>query len=67
MTTTIRPARPGDEAAIVRLIQELAAYEREPDAVQATADGLAAHLFATAPQVYAHVAEQDGGIVGIAV
>jgi len=67
MTTTIRPARPGDEVGILRLINELAAYEREPDAVEATAAGLAAHLFAATPRVFAHVAEHDGGIVGIAV
>jgi GNAT superfamily N-acetyltransferase len=67
MTTTIRPAQPGDEVDILRLIQALADYEREPDAVQATADGLRAHLFADEPRVFAHVAEQDGRILGIAV
>lgn len=64
---TIRPARPGDEDGIVRLVEALAAYEREPDAVELTADGLHAHLFAGTPRVFAHVAEQDGRIVGIAV
>jgi GNAT superfamily N-acetyltransferase len=64
---TIRPARPGDEADILRLIRALAAYEREPHAVEATADGLRAHLFGDEPRVFAHVAEQDGRIVGIAV
>jgi GNAT superfamily N-acetyltransferase len=64
---TIRPARPGDEDDILRLIRALAEYEREPDAVEATADGLRAHLFADVPRVLAHVAEQDGRIVGIAV
>jgi GNAT superfamily N-acetyltransferase len=67
MTTTIRPARPGDEADILRLIRALADFEREPDAVEATAEGLHAHLFADVPRVFAHVAEQDGRIVGIAV
>jgi GNAT superfamily N-acetyltransferase len=67
MTATIRPARPGDEAGILRLIQALADYEREPEAVEATAEGLAAHLFADLPRVFAHVAEDDGRIVGIAV
>jgi GNAT superfamily N-acetyltransferase len=67
MTATIRPARPGDESDIVRLIQALADYEREPDAVEATAEALRAHLFAEVPRVFAHVAEQDGRIVGIAV
>lgn len=63
----IRPARPGDEHDILRLIRALAAYEREPDAVETTTDDLRTHLFAEAPRVYAHVAEQDGRVVGIAV
>jgi GNAT superfamily N-acetyltransferase len=67
VTTTIRPAQPGDEADILRLIQVLADYEREPDAVQLTAGQLRAHLFADVPRVFAHVAEHDGRIVGMAV
>ena len=67
MSAVIRPARPGDEHDIVRLIRALAAYEREPDAVEATAEGLRAHLFAADPRVFAHVAEQDGRIVASAV
>jgi GNAT superfamily N-acetyltransferase len=67
MTATIRPARPGDEADILRLIRALADYEREPDAVEATAEGLAAHLFADGPRVFAHVAEQEGRVVGMAL
>lgn len=73
MTVTIRPARPGDEHDILRLIRALADYEREPDAVEATAEGLRSHLFGGEPQVFAHVAEGDdtdegpGGVVGIAV
>ena len=67
MTATIRPARPGDEGDILRLIRALADYEREPDAVENTVEGLRAHLFAETPHVFAHVAELDGRIVGIAV
>jgi ribosomal protein S18 acetylase RimI-like enzyme len=67
MTATIRPARPGDEGDILRLIRALADYEREPEAVENTAEDLRAHLFADAPHVFAHVAELDGHIVGIAV
>jgi len=67
MTTTIRRARPGDEHDIVRLVRALACYEREPDAVEATAEGLAALLFGKEPKVFAHVAEQDDRVVGIAV
>jgi GNAT superfamily N-acetyltransferase len=64
---TVRPARPGDEGEILRLIRALADYERDPDAVEATADGLADHLFRPDARVYAHVAESGGRIVGIAV
>jgi GNAT superfamily N-acetyltransferase len=67
MTAEIRPARPGDEVDILRLIRALADYEREPDAVEATVETLRAHLFSDAPRVFAHVAEQDGRVVGIAV
>ena len=67
MKTTIRRARPGDEHDILRLVHALATYERQPDAVKATADALAALLFGDDPKVFAHVAEQDGAVVGIAV
>jgi len=67
MSLTVRRAQPGDEHEILRLIRALADYEREPDAVEATAGGLAGHFFNNAPKVFAHVAEADGRIVGIAV
>jgi GNAT superfamily N-acetyltransferase len=67
MSVTIRPARPGDEVDIHRLIVALADYEREPDAVRATPGDLRAHLFAAAPRVFAHVAEVEGRVVGMAV
>lgn len=63
----IRRAAPGDEHDILRLIQALAAYENEPGAVEATAEGLAAKLFGDDPKVFAHVAELDDKVVGIAV
>jgi GNAT superfamily N-acetyltransferase len=64
---TVRPARPGDEHGVLRLVHALADYEREPGAVEATAEGLHAHLFGPEPKVFAHVAELDGRIVAIAV
>jgi GNAT superfamily N-acetyltransferase len=66
---SVRPAGPGDLAAILRLIQELAVYEREPDAVEATEDHLRVALFPEdrAPIAFAHVAEVDGEIVGMAL
>lgn len=63
----VRRARPDDVAAILRLIVALAAYEREPDAVKATEATLTQTLFAADARVWAHIAEHDGVVVGIAV
>ncbi|WAC22139.1 N-acetyltransferase family protein [Blastomonas sp. SL216] len=67
MTVTIRSAVPGDEAAILRMVIALAVYEREPDAVKATEASLRATLFGENPQVFAHLAEIEGEIVGLAL
>lgn len=67
MTVTIRPARPGDESGIVRLVRALAEYERAPEAVMLTDEALAEHLFAEPAHVFAHVAEREGRLVGMAV
>jgi GNAT superfamily N-acetyltransferase len=67
MSVTIRTARPGDEADILRLITALAVYETEPDAVKATEDSLRATLFGEVPRVWAHLAELDGRVVGLAL
>lgn len=65
----IRPATPEDLPAVLDLVRQLAAYEREPDAVTGTVDSYAACLFpeSGSPTVWAHVAEHDGQVVGIAV
>lgn len=63
----IRPIRPDDVAAALELIRELAAYEFEPDAVEAVEDDLRRALFAERPAVYAHVAVEQGEVVGVAV
>ena len=56
----IRPARPDDVPEIHRLIEGLAEYEKEPDAVEATEADLHRSLFADTPAVFAHVAEHTG-------
>ena len=56
----IRPAVPTDVTALLELVQQLADYEREPDAVEATEADLLASLFAPQPLVHAHVAEVRG-------
>ncbi|MEI2778638.1 MAG: GNAT family N-acetyltransferase [Tetrasphaera sp.] len=65
----IRRARPADTAAILQLVRDLARYEREPDAVEASRDDFAAALFPAqgAPTAHAHVAEVEGEVVGMAV
>jgi GNAT superfamily N-acetyltransferase len=63
----LRRALPGDEPGILALIHALAAYEREPDAVENTEERLTAMLFGDEPKVFAHVVERDGEIVGIAI
>jgi GNAT superfamily N-acetyltransferase len=63
----IRPARPGDVAAIHRLIRDLADYQGFPDSVVSTPDDLRRSLFDGEPAVFAHVAEHEGAVVGYAL
>lgn len=63
----LRRARPGDEPGILALIRALAAYEREPDAVENTEGMLTTTLFGDEPRAFAHVVEREGQIVGIAI
>ncbi len=64
---TIREARPADVPVILQLIHDLALYEKEPDAVRNTAEGLEAALFGDHPTIYAHVAEAQGEVQGFAL
>lgn len=63
----LRAARSGDETGILACIQGLADYEREPDAVLNTTDALAETFFGDDPRASAHVVEEGGEIVGIAI
>lgn len=65
----IRPATADDVDDLARLVRELALYEKEPDAAVATADHFREALFpvGASPAAYAHVAERDGTVVGMAV
>ncbi|NUL45147.1 N-acetyltransferase [Cellulosimicrobium funkei] len=51
----VRPAVPADVPHILRLIKDLAVYEKEPDAVKTTEAALEASLFGDEPAVYCHV------------
>ena len=63
----IRKARPSDVPAVLELIQALATYEREPDAVVATETDLDEALFGPDPSAGCQVAEVDGAVVGFAL
>jgi GNAT superfamily N-acetyltransferase len=63
----IRAAVPADVPVILRFVRELAAFEREPDAVLATEAMLAEALFGPAPAAEAVLADVDGAAVGFAL
>jgi GNAT superfamily N-acetyltransferase len=63
----IRPARPDDVKAMMDLIGELADYERARHEVRITEPDLRDALFGAASAVFAHVAEVDGEVVGVAL
>lgn len=65
---TIRLAEPADVPVLLQLVRELAAYEREPDAVETTEDMLAAALFGPDAVASCHVAlDEQGAVVGFAL
>ncbi len=66
LMVTLRPASAADVGLILALIRELAAYEREPDAVVATSDDLLRDGFGAAPLFRVVIAEQDGETAGFA-
>lgn len=55
----LRPATPADTSEMLRLIIELAIYEKEPGAVLATEESLRAALFGQNPRVFAFVIDGD--------
>ncbi len=63
----IRHATVDDAADILRLVRELAVYEREPEAVANTQELVARWLFGDDAAASALVAELDGRVVGVAV
>ena len=63
----LREAQPADVPGILALIQALAVYEREPDAVENPPELLTETLFGADPRAFAHVVERDGTVVGITI
>ena len=63
----IRELVADDVPAVLQLIHDLAAYEREPAAVVATEADLRAALLGSDPVAHCLIAELDGAIVGFAL
>lgn len=63
----IRKGQKEDMNGVLALIQELAAFEKEPDAVLITADDLIQDGFGDKPLFEVFVAEDNNEIVGIAL
>ena len=63
----IRKATKNDMPSVLELIQELATFEKEPDAVVVTVDDLIRDGFLENPLFQCFVAEVDGEIIGMAL
>jgi len=67
VTTHIRPARPGDEPAIVAMIYGLAEFEDAVEQCTVTESQITAALFGPDPSASCHLAEVDGEPAAVAV
>jgi GNAT superfamily N-acetyltransferase len=67
MAMTIRTATEADVPQILAFIRALAAFEREPDAVTATEQGLLRDGFGPNPIFYCLIADHDGQPAGFAL
>jgi GNAT superfamily N-acetyltransferase len=67
MGVSIRFATARDAEVILHFIRELAAYEREPEAVEVTAAILRAQMESAAPPFECLLAELDGAAAGFAL
>ena len=63
----LRTATPADVPVILRLVRDLAEYERAPDAVVATEEDFLRHGFGPSPRFSVLLAEQDGEVAGFAL
>lgn len=67
MNIEIRKAKQEDMHQVLNLIQELAIFEKEPDAVIITANDLIKDGFSENPLFYCFVAEINKEVIGIAL
>lgn len=63
----IREGKKEDMPAVLGLIKELAAFEKEPDAVVVTVDELVGDGFGDSPLFHTFVAEADGEVIAMAL
>lgn len=67
MSFTIREGKKTDMSSVLKLIQELAHFEKEPDAVIVTIEDLEKDGFGEIPLFKTFVAELDTKIIGMAL
>jgi diamine N-acetyltransferase len=67
MTPVIRRAVAGDEATVLRFIEQLADYEKLRHEVEATEAHLSRTLFGPDPRVFCEIAEWEGQPAGFAL
>lgn len=67
MSISVRVAQKGDMKVVIKLINELAVFEKEPKAVEITATDLERDGFGENPVFHCFVAENRTNIVGIAL
>src|ERR1700733_6987556 len=67
MSTVIRRATAEDAGQILKFIRAVAAFEREPDAVEATEEGLIRDGFGPNPFFECLIADYDGQPAGFAL
>lgn len=67
MGVFIRKGTAADMPAVLKLIQELATFEKEPEAVVVTPDDLVRDGFGEQPLFHTFVAEIDSEIIGMAL
>jgi GNAT superfamily N-acetyltransferase len=63
----IRSAQERDIPEILKLIQELAEYEKAPDEAKATTEQLREALFGASPKVFCEIVEVNNEILGCAI
>ncbi|WP_420603126.1 GNAT family N-acetyltransferase [Flagellimonas sp.] len=67
MSFSIRDARKEDMGQVLALINELAEFEKDPNAVEVTEEDLVKDGFGESKRFHCFAAEKEGSIVGIAL